>query len=45
MWRLEAFGDGQATWDSRGYCQGSGCQPLPCISSGLLLCLALMDKR
>lgn len=44
VWRLEAHGDGQAQWDSWGYCQGLGCQSLPCTGLGLLLCVALMDK-
>lgn len=45
VWRLEAYGDGQAQWDSWGHCQGLGCQPLPCPDPGLLLCLPLMAKK
>lgn len=45
VWRLEAYGDGQAQWNSWGCCQGSGCWPHSYTGPGLLLCLALMDKR
>lgn len=45
VWKLEAYGDGQAQCDSWGCCWGSGCRPLPCTGPGLLLCLALMAKK